>query len=161
MTHKIAMDPQQQAIQSARALSFLALQTSAITQFLLIDENKKSRLQNNFQERGNWDEFVEMHINRGSFRRRLRMSYDSFCVLLEVIRYINVNEEMGSLRGAAICQELHLSTSRMSKAIFHSSISYINIPGKTSRCRNHQNHSDDKAFAKTCFANTIMLADNA
>lgn len=102
------MDPHQIAIQAARAASFAALQASAVAHMLLLDDaypRKKSK----FHERAKWEKFVSMHKDRPFFRRHLRMGYDSFCFLLEKIKpFINIDEDMGSLRGGSISLELHL-----------------------------------------------------
>ena len=62
-----------------------------------------------FEQRLNWEEHKGSRSHDRSFRRKLRMSVDSFEKLLEMIRKdLEVNEAMASLRGGPIIPEICL-----------------------------------------------------
>lgn len=98
------------SVQKARASSFFAHQLAAFAHFRALDDDSNHRRQSTFQQRLNWSVFVNIHKDRPFFRRHLRMSYDSFCVLMDHLRdHIYVGDDrMGSLRGGIIILELHL-----------------------------------------------------
>lgn len=104
------MDGKTLSIQAARVAAFLTYQQHAVAHFALIDSDGEKRTSSAFQQRLNWDEFVQKHKDRPLFRRHLRMTYDSFLRLLEMIKphLVMRDERMASLRGGQILPELHL-----------------------------------------------------
>lgn len=62
-----------------------------------------------FSQRLCWQEYCDLHVERGTFKRRLRMSKESFDKLLTLIRHrLEVNESKANNRGGAIIPELCL-----------------------------------------------------
>jgi DDE superfamily endonuclease len=104
------MDPTTLALQQARVAAIQAITQQAICQFIALDDEGAKRAKTKFQQRVHWDVFVENNKDRPMFRRHLRMSYDSFCTLLDQIRcQLNtIDEEMAALRGGPILHELYL-----------------------------------------------------
>jgi hypothetical protein len=105
------MDHQAIALQQARIASFVTQNLAAIAQFAALEVNDNDkRGKSRFQQRLVWDTFVENYKDRPLFRRHLRMSYDSFCRLLEQIKsnLVVPDEKMAALRGGQIIPELHL-----------------------------------------------------
>jgi len=124
------------ALQQTRAATFFSQMALAISQVTAVfdddddddDEegvvvvkrrrrDNKSILQEEEQQRHRWDRFVIEHQNTALLRRHLKMTYDSFQTLLELIRphlpTIKVDEEMdaavrGGAGGGAIIPELQL-----------------------------------------------------
>jgi hypothetical protein len=74
------------------------------------DEFNQKRGRAILQQRCRWDRFVLVNHDQPMFRRHLRMTHDSFLVLLEKIRphLPVIDEKMGSLRGGVIIPELRL-----------------------------------------------------
>ena len=72
-------------------------------------EPTESRRKSVFQQRLQWDNFVENYQHKPLFCHHLRMSYESFCLLLDRLRdHLTTNETMGALRGGNIIPELQL-----------------------------------------------------
>ena len=62
-----------------------------------------------FQQRLDWDSFLEASVHRSDFKRHLRMSRHSFEKLLSYIRIpLEVDETMAAIRGGVILPELRL-----------------------------------------------------
>ena len=62
-----------------------------------------------YVQRLHWEEYSALHVQRGTFKRRLRMSKHSFDKLLEMIAFrLIVSERQASKRGGAIIPELCL-----------------------------------------------------
>ena len=104
------MDSQTVSVQQARVTSFLNNLLSFCTHFAKIEDDPEPRGKTTFQQRLRWDDFVEQHKDRPLFRRHMRMSYESFCTLLSLIRdnLDTTDETMASLRGGPIIPELYL-----------------------------------------------------
>ena len=106
------MDAATVAIQQARVASTLILAQQTISLCSAIEEkdNTTTRQRSQFQQRILWEAFVENNKDRPSFRRHLRMTYDSFCTLLERIRFHlkTIDEEKAASRGGVIIHELYL-----------------------------------------------------
>ena len=80
---------------------------------LSLDDDKDTgkRGKPTFEQRCNWDTFVATtNKHRPVFRRHLRMSYESFCLLVEKIRphLLIADGKMSALRGGVIIPELQL-----------------------------------------------------
>ena len=61
------------------------------------------------EQRLSWETYVDKHNRRGTFKRQLRISQESFEKLLSYIRDdLEVNERMANLRGGTILPELCL-----------------------------------------------------
>ena len=62
------------------------------------------------QQRIHWNSWVSLHKNRPIFRRHMRMTHESFCRLMDMVRpHLPVlNEKMGNLRSGFIIPELCL-----------------------------------------------------
>ena len=105
MEFRVTSNKQQQA----RIATFVAQMLSIVANFAAL-EDVDTRLKSKFQQRLLWEKFVKDHKDRPFFRRHLRMSYDSFTILLNQIReHVDIaDEQMGSLRGGKIIPELHL-----------------------------------------------------
>jgi hypothetical protein len=104
------MDRQAVSAQQARVASVVT-QMLALTAKLSTEQaDFQPRGKSKFQQRLNWDAFVDKYKDKPLFRRHLRMSYDSFCTLLHLIRdhLDNTDDKMASLRGGKIIIELHL-----------------------------------------------------
>jgi len=62
-----------------------------------------------FEQRLAWNDFCELHISRGTFDRRLRMTKASFDKLLSyLVDYLWINETQADRRGGGITPELCL-----------------------------------------------------
>jgi DDE superfamily endonuclease len=62
-----------------------------------------------YEQRMCWEAYCEKHVQRWTFKQRLRMSKQSFDLLLSYVRhYLVVNEEMANMRGGSICPEICL-----------------------------------------------------
>eukprot|EP00980_Cylindrotheca_fusiformis_P016821 scaffold5074_cov99-Cylindrotheca_fusiformis.AAC.3 len=104
-------DEQTVAVQHARITAFVSHLLSAVADFVAVeDDDAIPRLKSNFQRRLHWVEFVSRNKDSPFFRRHLRMSYDSFCILKDRIKdhFPCEHNVMGSLRGGNISAELHL-----------------------------------------------------
>jgi hypothetical protein len=94
--------------EQARLAAIVAQTLHAVAYLALLDD-VDTRFKSPFQQCVTWDNFVRDNKDRPLFRRHLRMSYESFIVLLERIReHINVDNKMGLLRGGKIIPEVHL-----------------------------------------------------
>ena len=104
------MDQFTVSLQLARVEAFFGQLLRFSAEIGSIEGDKEPRQKSKFQQRLLWDEFVRNHKDRPLLRRHLRMSYESFCVLLNVIQdhMVERDEEMGALRGGHISIELHL-----------------------------------------------------
>jgi hypothetical protein len=105
------MDATTIAIQQARVAAVLTLAVQAISLFMALEDNDGAKRQKtNFQQHMHWDAFVQNNKDQPLFRCHLRMSYDSFCTLLDLIRFhlTTIDGEMAALRGGAIIYELYL-----------------------------------------------------
>ena len=72
---------------------------------------KKKRLRSMLQQRIHWNSWVSLHKNRPIFRRHMRMTHESFCRLMDMVRRQHLpvlDEKMGNLRGGLIIPELRL-----------------------------------------------------
>jgi len=69
----------------------------------------KRRGKPTFEQHRDRDAYVAANQHRPMFRRHLRMSYDSFCLLLEKIRpHLPIQDEkMSALRGGIVIPELY------------------------------------------------------
>jgi len=97
----LTMDRDFVSVQQARVASFFTQLMSINTKF--IEHNDiEPREKFQFQQRLHWDQFVRNHKDRPLFRRHLRMSYDSFCTLLSLIRdHVVSTDERMALCGVA------------------------------------------------------------
>jgi hypothetical protein len=94
--------------QQAWVAAFVVQILHTVTHFTLVVD-VDIRLKSPFQQRVTWDNFVRDHKDRPLFRRHLRMTYESFGILLERIReHVDVDTQMGFLRGGKIIPEVHL-----------------------------------------------------
>ena len=71
--------------QDAKAASFLVQALSVVSKFALL-EDLETRQKSQFQQRLDWDTFVSTYKNRPLFRRHLRMSYESFQTIVELVK---------------------------------------------------------------------------
>ena len=113
--HHITMDSLTTiAVQHARVAAITLHTLQAISQFVVLldedDDDKQKRKKSHLQQRCRWYRFVLINKDRPLFRRHLRMTYDSFLILLDKIRpHLPVpDEQMGALRGGVIIPELQL-----------------------------------------------------
>lgn len=104
------MDPTAIALQQARVAAIQVTAQQAISQFIALDSDGTERLSYKFQQRVPWDVFVENNKDRALFRRHLRMSYGSFCTLLDRIgcHLTTIDGEKAALRGGPVIHELYL-----------------------------------------------------
>jgi hypothetical protein len=133
------MDAATVAIQQARVASTLILAQQTISLCLAIEEdNTTARQRSEFQQRIHWEAFVENNKDRPLFRRNLRMTYDSFCTLLERIRFHlkTIDKKMAALRGGVIIHELYLySTIRfLAGASYTDTCVFCGIPKSAYYC---------------------------
>jgi hypothetical protein len=85
--------------QQARVASFVAQKFAVAASFTMLDD-VNFRLKSEFQQRVTWDNFVQKYKDTALFRRHLRMSYESFSILVERIRgHVEVDDQMSSIRG--------------------------------------------------------------
>ena len=102
------MDVQKCVTQQARVASFVLQLLTATTSFL-VTEDIEVRAKSPVLQRCIWEKFVEDYHNRPLLRRHLRMTYESFCRLLERIRHLlQVDDDMAALWGGKIIPELYL-----------------------------------------------------
>ena len=81
------MDPKTITLQNARVATFLSQVIAVLANFHVIVGNLAEKRQKfNFLQRLKWDRFILNSKDRPFFRRHLRMSYSSFCVLLELLQ---------------------------------------------------------------------------
>lgn len=103
------------------ASSELALDTSDVHATLLLNlfllslgllmlfPRKQERNPSVFDQRLSWSVYCDKHVKRKTFKRRLRMSKESFDQLLSYVHEdLLVNEQMANLRGGTIIPELCL-----------------------------------------------------
>lgn len=108
------MDPLFFTAQAAKAAAAASQAILAISHSIVIeddDDHKVKRAKSVLMQRCRWDRFVILNQqDRPMFRRHLRMTYDSFLSLLEMIRPFlpAPDEKMGALRGGIIIPELQL-----------------------------------------------------
>jgi hypothetical protein len=104
------MYPSTVARQNARVALFYNRMMHSTFHDDIDDLPRKRRNKSTFEQRRAWDEYVATNKHRPVFRRHLRMSYESFCILIEKIRphLIIPDEKMGALRGGIIIPELKL-----------------------------------------------------
>ena len=105
------MDFETASNQQARVATMLSQVLSVVANFTALeDTDTNHRTKCKFQQRLHWEKFVSNYKDRPFFRRHLRMSYESFCILLDQIRDTidTADEEMASLRGGKIIPEIHL-----------------------------------------------------
>ena len=96
------------SIQQARIAAFHMQLLTTITRFTAA-EDVEIRVKTPHQQRLTWDKFILDYQNKPLLRRHLRMTYSSFCRLVERIRpLIEVDDDMASLRGGKIIPEIHL-----------------------------------------------------
>jgi hypothetical protein len=131
------MDPTSVARQHARVASFSNQMMQSMSQFMLVlddAEEKSKRRKFDIQQRCAWDAYVAAHKHRPVFRRHIRMSYESFCILLEHIRpHLPIPDgKMSALRGGPIIPELQLyATIRYLAGTSYSDIAFfcgISVP---------------------------------
>ena len=102
------------ALQQSRVAAFMCLQHKAVAHLIATDEEedvvKKKRLRSMLQQRIHWNSWVSLHKNRPIFRRHMRMTHESFCRLLDMVRphFPILDEKMGNMRGGFIIPELRL-----------------------------------------------------
>ena len=96
--------------QQARVATLFSQVLSVVANFTALDDIADSRTKCKFQQRLHWEKFINDYKDRPFFRRHLRMSYESFSILLDQIRDIIdvTDEDMASLRGGKIIPEIHL-----------------------------------------------------
>ena len=76
---------------------------------LMMFPQKKDRNPSVFEQRLHWEAYCMKHTTRGTFMRRLRMSKQSFNLLLSYLwDFLMVNESQAKIRGGSICPELCL-----------------------------------------------------
>ena len=69
----------------------------------------KKRNPSSFDQRLSWSSFCNKHVPRGTFKRRLRMTKESFDKLLSyVYEDLLVKEQMANMRGGSIIPEICL-----------------------------------------------------
>jgi hypothetical protein len=112
----ITMDWHTASVQQARVSSFLTQLLATTAKFRAQDDDVIPREEAQLQQRLHWDQFVRIHEGRPLFRRHLRMSYDSFCTLLSLIRYhiASTDAKMASLRSGQRIYELYLYVDSLS-----------------------------------------------
>ena len=101
------------SLSNAVVLTAVAQGALAVSHFLLLEEDEfkqKRARRTTLQQRCRWDRFVFFNHDRPMFRRHLRMTYNSFLVLLDKIRphLPVIDEKMAALRGGVIIPELRL-----------------------------------------------------
>ena len=101
------------ALQQARVASFATLALQAISEFAILDadeDEKQKRAKSSPNQRCRWAEYVRLSKDKPMFRRHFRMTYDSFCLLLNQIQeHLHApDEEMAALKGGPIIPELKL-----------------------------------------------------
>ena len=74
------------AIQQARAAAFFSLTQQAAVQFAIIEDDVKTRQKTLLQQRLHWSKFVRLNKDRPLFRRHMRMTHESFVLLLDKIK---------------------------------------------------------------------------
>jgi hypothetical protein len=77
------------ALQQARVASFATLALQAISEFSSLDadeDEKQKRAKSSPNQRCRWAEYVRLSKDKPMFRRHLRMTYHSFCLLLNQIQ---------------------------------------------------------------------------
>lgn len=101
---------------------FFLLQSEAVTLFWLLIQIRRKRRRRSalpkevvtrqsslFLQRLNWERFIDHNGHTPSFRRHIRMDYQSFCKLVGYIRERTlVQESMAQLRGGIIIPEIRL-----------------------------------------------------
>jgi hypothetical protein len=118
------------ALQQTRISSFIHYSLQAIAQCAILDDeedDKKKRKKYNRLRRCRWGEYVRLNKDKPLFHRHLRMTYDSFCLLLSQIReHIEQDESMAALRGGYVIPELKLyATIRYLSGASYSDICYF------------------------------------
>jgi hypothetical protein len=99
------------AIQQARAAAFVCLTQQAAVQFAVIEDNDvKTRQRTLLRQCLHWSKFVRFNKDCPLFRRHMRMTHESFMLLLNKIKphISSPDEKMGALRGGVILPELAL-----------------------------------------------------
>ena len=100
------MDPITLSLQLMQAAALVLLQIQAVSVWLLHleEDDVTPRQKTIFQQRLEWDTFVSTNQHRPLFQRHLRMSYESFCLLLSMIdkHQKEVNKEMARRRGGEV-----------------------------------------------------------
>ena len=94
-------------IQQARVAAFFADRLAVANKLVLQIEGRDSRTKSPFQRRLSWDEFVDNYKDKPLFRRHLRMSYESFCILLERIAVVFSTERHIGLDDLANFEQQH------------------------------------------------------
>jgi hypothetical protein len=90
------------------ALALLHYKTTALV-LLLERKSVVSRLPSIVHQRLQWEGIRIRFGDRSDFKRHLRMSYESYSKLLELLRpHLNVDNKMALLRGGAIIPEVRL-----------------------------------------------------
>jgi len=111
---------QQKSVPVARHASrFHVLQAEALSMFLFMKTKlahrktlRKKKIRgirqpSLFLQRLNWEKFVAVNGDTPTFRRHIRMDYESFKVLLGFIHQpISINYNMADLQGGAIIPEI-------------------------------------------------------
>ena len=105
------------AVQQARAAAFFSLTQQAAVQFAIIEDDVTTRQRTLLQQRLHWSKFVRLHKDRPLFRRHMRMTHESFVLLLNKIKphIASPDLTMGALRCGVILPELRLYTKRTEK----------------------------------------------
>jgi hypothetical protein len=94
------MDFQNVFLQQTRVAAFVPNSLSIAT-------NLASRIKSPYQQHLLWANFVKNYKDKPLFHFHLQMNYESFCTLLEQIReYVEVDDNMASLRGGKISPEI-------------------------------------------------------
>ena len=76
---------------------------------LMMFPQKKDRNPSVFEQRLHWEAYCMKHTTRGTFMRRLRMSKQSFDLLLSYLwDFLMVNESQARIQGGSFCTELCL-----------------------------------------------------
>lgn len=100
----VGSDDDEDLLLVAQILTMLL--TMNILVLFLLPSNRDPSL---FQQRLDWEKFIETHGKRRDFKRHLRMSRKSFDLLLSYIQKdLEANEAMASLRGGVIIPEIRL-----------------------------------------------------
>ena len=104
------MDSTTLSQQSARCAATMVQLVTAIKQYhVIMGTLSENRTKTPFLQRLDWDTFVQNYKDRPFFRRHMRMSYKSFCRLVNLlIDKLQFDEEMGSIRGGNIIPEIHV-----------------------------------------------------
>ena len=90
----------------AAILSIAKIAASVAHFHLLLEGENNQRNPSTHIQRTNWTNFVLQNSSRPIFRRHLRMPFNSFNVLLLLIRNdLEVDNEMANLRGGPIIPE--------------------------------------------------------